>query len=73
MIHTEGGPMAERTEWRSIEIRSPEDQRAFERLRETLTKSLGLDWAAMAGAPDGWEVADDCAEDLWRAGFRMTP
>lgn len=55
----------------SITLRSAEDQAAFDRLREVLTEALGLDWHGMAGEPDGCEVAADCAEALWSAGFRM--
>lgn len=62
----------ERGAW-CMEILNPADQRQYDVLHATLTRVLGLDWVTNVGAPDGIEVADDCAAALWDAGFRVTP
>lgn len=54
-------------------VRTPQEQVEFDRLRAILTLTLGLDWKGMPGEPDGREVANDCAETLWSAGFRCEP
>lgn len=58
------------TDW-SIQILSPADQAQYDRLWHVLVQTLGLDWMAPAGSPDGHELADDCAAALWDAGFRI--
>lgn len=57
-------------EW-SIEILPPHEQQQYDRLWHVLAQALGLDWKAPVGAPDGHEIADDCAVALWDAGFRV--
>lgn len=54
-----------------IVLRSPDQQAEFDKLRAVLTTTLGLDWLGMPGEPDGSDIAADCAEELWAAGFRL--
>lgn len=56
----------------SIVIRNAAEQATFDCLLAVVTKTLQLDWRGMPGEPDGEEIALDCAEALWRAGFRTT-